>query len=156
MISREEANLWLLRTNDDDGELEQYYIRRGKILDSLSGIGAYDAERVRGGSDSNPTESKNIEYSLLCERIEKLERKIANENARTIDVINKVKDSKLRGMLFARYINHFSWNKVGEMYHYSRSGSFNYRNASLDAVRQFIPKEAMITDRNPKVWTELD
>lgn len=150
---------WLSRMDDHNGELVQLYTRRDDIISSMSGIGSYDAEKVHGGSDPNPTEAKNIEYVSICSRIEKIERKIAIENARTLDVINKVSDSKLRGMMIGRYINHLSWKKVGEMYYYGRSSSYNYRGACLNAIASFIPKEAFIEKNkfsSQKDWTLLD
>ena len=72
---------WLSRMDDHNGELLQLYTRRDDIISSMSGIGSYDAEKVHGGSDPNPTEAKNIEYVSICSRIEKIERKIAIENA---------------------------------------------------------------------------
>ena len=104
-------------------------------------------------------QSKNVEYSLLTDRIEKLQRKVSIENARTLDTINKVSDAKLRGMLIARFINHLTWRKVGEAYYYSKSSSYNYRLACLDAVVQFIPQEAFVNDnkfKSQKDWTNLD
>ena len=142
------ADCWLSRTDDHDGEIKQLKIRKDSIIESLSGVGKYD-----------PTEAKNIEYSLICDRIERLERKVAIENARTMEVIDKVKDSKLRGMMIARYINHFSWRKVGELYHYAKSSSYNYRAECLNAVAPFVPKEAFIPDnkfKSLKVCTKLD
>ena len=154
------ANQWLSRMFDVMGEIEQLEIRKEKILSSMSGVGKYDTNTgVFGGSDDNPTESKNVEYSLLTDRIEKLQRKVSIENARTLDTINKVTDTKLRGMLIGRFINHFSWRKVGEMYYYSKSSSYNYRLACLDAVVQFIPQEAFVNDnkfKSQKDWTNLD
>lgn len=153
------ANQWLSRMFDVMGEIEQLEIRREKILSSMSGIGKYDNSGVFGGSDDNPTESKNVEYSLLTQRIEKLQRKVSIENARTLDTIGKVSDTKLRGMLIARFINHFAWKKVGEMYYYSKSSSYNYRLACLDAVVPFVPKEAFVNDnkfKSQKDWTNLD
>ena len=153
------SNQWLSRTDDHVGELEQLKRRKEDIISSMSGIGKYDSNAVHGGSDNNPTEAKNIEYTLICERIERIERKVALENVRTLDVINKVTDSKLRGMLIGRYINHYSWRKVGEMYHYARSSSYNFRGACLDAIAPFIPKEALIPDnkfKSLKDWTLLD
>lgn len=153
------ADLWLSRTDDHNGELQQLYKRRDDILGSLSGIGKYDENAVHGGSDSNPTEAKNIEYSLVCQRIEKIERKIAIENARTMEVIDKVQDSKLRGMMIGRYINHCSWRQVGKMYYYGKSRSYVYRDKCLDAVFKFVPKETLIPDnkfKSLKEWTKVD
>ena len=153
------ADKWLSRMDDHNGELEMLAMRRDSIVASMSGIAKYDDKAVHGGSDPNPTEAKNIEYTLICQRIEKIERKISIENARTMDVINKVNDSKHRGMLIGRYINHFSWKKIGEMYYYGKSSSYNYRAACLDAVALFIPHEAFVDDnkfKSAKDWTKLD
>ena len=141
---------WLSRTDDHNGEIEQLKIRRDNIIESMSGIGKYDDKTIHGGSDSNPTEAKNIEYSLICERIEKLERKVAIENARTMTVIDKVKDSKLRGMMIGRYINHFTWKKVGEMFYYGTSRTYDYKTACLDAVAPFVPKEPILPENKFK------
>ena len=103
------AEDWLIRTWNDDTELEQLKAKRDKIVGSLSGIGKYDDNSVPGGSDSNPTESKNIEYSLLSQKIEEIQDRLSAENARTINAIYSIPDkkdgSKIRGMLIARYIN---------------------------------------------------
>ena len=56
------ANQWLSRMFDVMGEIEQLEIRKDKILSSMSGVGKYDSNTgVFGGSDENPTESKNPE-----------------------------------------------------------------------------------------------
>ena len=56
------ADQWLSRTDDHDGEIKQLKIRKDSIIESMSGIAKYDDKVVHGGSDSNPTEAKNIEY----------------------------------------------------------------------------------------------
>ena len=140
------ADQWLCRMWDVDKEIEQLEFRREKIISSLSGIGKYDAKSVIGGSDSNPTESKNIEYSLLSEKIDKLQAEVSTENIRTIDAISKVEDSKLRGMLYGHYINRLSWKKVGEKYYYGKSRSFDYRGMCLKAVCQYVPKEVLYAE----------
>ena len=53
-----EAHKWLLNKEDDDkivtseDELRELVERRSKLLDQ--GVGNYDAEKIRGGSDPNP------------------------------------------------------------------------------------------------------
>ena len=153
------ANLWLSRTWDANGEIEQLVIRRDKIISSLSGIGKYDDSGVHGGSDSNPTESKNLEYSDLCQRIEKLQSEVAIENTQTLEVISKVEDTKLRGMLIGHYLNRFPWKQVGKMYYYGKSRTYDYRALCLDAVAPHIPKEAYIDSnkfKSQKDWTKSD
>ena len=153
------TNLWLSRMWDANGEIEQLIIRRDRIISSLSGIGKYDDSGVVGGSDSNPTESKNLEYSELCQRIEKLQSEVAKENTETLKVINRVEDTKLRGMMIGHYLNHLSWKAVGKMYYYGKSRTYDYRAQCLDAVAQFIPKEAFRNDnkfQSLKEWTKSD
>lgn len=147
-----EAETWLMRTWDDDKELEQLVNRREELISSMSGIGKYDSKSVPGGCDPNPTEAKNLEYSRLTAEIEKIEQKISTENTKTLEVIYKINEktkdaSKVRGMLIGRYLNHLSWRKVGELYHYQERHSYNYRVRCLNAIYPFIPKEEIINER---------
>ena len=142
-----DAARWLSRMWDTDIEIEQLIARRDTILDSMSGIGKYDAEHIPAQTGENATESKNIEYSILSEQIDKRLHKMETENARTLETIGKVKDSKLRGMLIARYIRRLSWAEVGRLYSYEKTQIYKkYRLEALDAVFQFIPKGEITDD----------
>lgn len=134
---------WLSRMWDADTEIALLIYRREKIVASLSGIGKYDAEHIPAQTGENATESKNIEYSLLTEQIEKRLKDLGAENVRTIKVIDNVEDSMLRGMLKARYINRMTWSQVGKLYHYERSRTDDYRRKALDEVAQFVPTEVV-------------
>ena len=137
------AHRWLARMWDVDTEIAQLVMRRQKILDSMSGIGNYDAEHIPAQTGENATESKNIEYSLLTEQIEKRLNALSAENVRTITVIDQVDDTKLRGILKARYINRLTWAQIGKIYHYERSRTDDYRKKALEKVAEFIPAEAV-------------
>lgn len=137
------AHRWLARMWDVDTEIAQLVMRRQKILDSMSGIGKYDAEHIPAQTGENATESKNIEYSLLTEQIEKRLNALSAENVRTITVIDQVDDTKLRGILKARYINRLTWAQIGKIYHYERSRTDDYRKKALEKVAQFIPTEVV-------------
>lgn len=145
------AHCWLSRMWDMDTEVNQLLERRETILSALSGIGKYDDETIHGGSDPNPTETKNIEYSVLSEQIEKRLNAIAVENIQTLKVIDMVPNTMLRGMLKARYINRKSWTEVGRIYNYERSQAFEYRKKCLDAIYPFIPKEVIINGCNSEI-----
>ena len=134
------AHRWLSRMWFIDQELEQLIIRRDTIISSLSGISHYDSEFIPTQTGDNGTESKNIEYSVLSEQIEKKLNNLAQENVRTLETIDKVQDAMLRGMLKARYINRRTWSQIGKDYSYERSRIFDYRKIALDAVSEFIPK----------------
>ena len=137
------AQRWLARMWDIDTEIDVLVARRQKIVDSMSGIGKYDAEHIPAQTGENASESKNIEYSLLTAQIEKLSSILARENVRTIQTIDHVDDTMLRGMLKARYINRLSWAKVGKLYHYERSRADDYRIKALNEVAKFVPVEVI-------------
>lgn len=123
-----------------DIEIEQLMIRRDCIVASMSGIGKYDSEHIPTQNGENASESKNIEYSLLSEQIDKKLNSISMENARTLKVIDNVEDNMLRGMLISRYLNRKTWTQIGKDYNYERSRAFDYRKIALDSVYPYIPK----------------
>lgn len=137
-----EAHKWLLNKEDDDkivtseDELRELEERRRKLLDQ--GVGTYDAEKIRGGSDPNPSESKFIEYSYLSEQIEAKEKKIADKNIRKYQVIERVSDPLLRAFLIGRYINGKIWEQVGRDHNYEKSQAHEIGMKALDAVYPFI------------------
>lgn len=147
-----EAHIWLARMWDKEREIEMYKMRMDKIISQLSGIGKYDAEFVPSQSGENTVETKNLEYSSLCEKIEKLIHDISIENLHTGEVIDKVEDRKMHDMLYDRYINRMSWGQIGDKYHYSQRQPYNYMHKCLDEVRRFIPE----TEIKEVVYDECD
>lgn len=137
-----EAHKWLLNKEDDDkivtseDELRELEERRRKLLDQ--GVGTYDAEKIRGGSDPNPSESKFIEFSYLSEQIEAKKKKIADKNIRKYQVIERVSDPLLRAFLIGRYINGKIWEQVGRDHNYEKSQAHEIGMKALDAVYPFI------------------
>ena len=123
---------------DYDQEIRNLEERAEDILGAK--ISTYDSKELPGRSDTNPTESKNIEYSMLMFEIEKKKNTLAEENNRTYLVINKIQDTKLRGMTYSRYILRKTWTQIGKDYNYERSRAFDYRKIVLDSVYPFIPK----------------
>lgn len=132
------AHIWLSRMWDIDQEIRNLEERAENILGAK--ISTYDTKEVPGKSDSNPTESKNIEYSMLMREIQKKKDNLAKENNLTYSIINKVEDAKLRGMIYSRYILRKSWTQIGKDYNYERSRAFDYRLIALDAILPFLPK----------------
>lgn len=135
------AHIWLSRMWDVDNKIKSYQKRKEDIISSLSGIGKYDSEFIPAQTGENSTETKNIEYSLLCQEIERLTDELSKENVRTMSAINQVKNVKLSGMLYDRYINRMTWGMVGSKYHYTDRHSYNYMHKCLDAVASFVPRE---------------
>lgn len=137
------ADMWLSRMWNVDNEIKSLDDRRADIIGAK--ISCYDPKKIRGGSDDNPTESKNIEYTTLSQKVEEKSRLLHKENIRTLEVIEKVEDAKMRGMLISRYLNRKSWVQIGKNYHYEKSRANDYRIMSLLAVYEFIPKDEVIT-----------
>lgn len=135
------AHVWLSRMWDADIEINQLKLRREKVLSSMSGIGTYDSEFIPAKTGENTSESKNIEFSILSEKIEQKESELSHENVRTMEAISKVENSMLRGMLTARYINRLTWTEVGNLYNYGKSQIYEkYRLEALDEAYQNIPE----------------
>ena len=136
-----EAHVWLSRMWDKENAIDSYEQRKADIISQLSGIGKYDSEFVPAQTGENSVESKNIEYSLLNEKIEKLVNEISVENVRTLQILSKLPDARMGNMLYDRYINRMSWAKIGEKYHYAQRQPYNYRKKCLSAIRPLIPDE---------------
>ena len=135
---------WLRRTWDVGAEIAELETRKDKILATMSGVAKYDAKAIRGGSDSNPTESKNIEYSSICEKIERLQNFLSAENAKTLDAIYQIDDAKseIRTMLIAYSINRVGWKTLGKKRNYEKTASYNHRDMCLEELLPFVPQEA--------------
>lgn len=135
------AHRWLSRMWDVDEEIRSLEERASNILGA--NISKYEVKEPPSKADPNPTESKNIEYSMLKAEIDKKNQELAYENVRTYEVISKVAEPKYRGMLYSRYVLRKSWKMIGKEYNYERSQAFEYRKIVLDAVAPYIPREVL-------------
>ena len=132
------AHKWLSRMWIKKDMINQLRAQAEDILGAK--IPAYDSDKVPGGSDPNPTESKNIEYAMLMAEIEKRENELATENIRTYNVINNLKDSRLQVILYARYVRHLLWRQVEKEARYEHQRCNELWHKALDEVYPFIPK----------------
>jgi len=136
-----EAHIWLSRMWGKDNDIESYEKRKDEIISQLSGIGKYDSDFVPAQTGENSVETKNIEYSLLCEKIDKLIKEIAVENVKTMAIIDKVTDELMHRMIYDRYINRLSWSQIGIKYNYAQRQPYRYMHKCLDEIRQYIPED---------------
>lgn len=132
------AKTWLMRMWDHEDEIKEYRKRAEDMLGAK--IPAYDAEKIPGGADTNPTETKNIEYSSLMFEIEKKENELYSENILTYNVIQNLEDPKLRGILYAKYVNRKTWKQIGNDFHYGESRIKDLHLVALTLISKFIPK----------------
>ena len=138
---RWEARVWLSRAWGKDDELRACERRKEEIISQLSGIGKYDAEFIPSQTGENSVETKNIEYSQLCAKIEQVIRDISHMNTRSLEVICQVKNVKARSMLYDRFINRMTWNQIGNKYHYATAQPYRYVGKGLDEARRYITEE---------------
>ena len=138
------AHLWLSRMWGKEKEIDAKVMHRDKV--SSWGVGIYDAKHIPGGADQNTNESKFINYALMSEEIDKDIRHYLYETRRTEEVINTIKDTLLRGLMFDFYLNQKTAEEVRTKYHYSRSRIYELRNAAIDKVIPAIPMEEVTLD----------
>lgn len=132
------AHLWLSRMWYADIEIRILEERVVTILGAK--ITSYGQEHL-GGSDPNPTESKNIEYSLLVSEIERKKRELREENVKTYHIIQKLNDFNCQGVLYAMYVDRKSYTQVGTEFNYEKTQVYKLRNRGLTELYQYIPKE---------------
>lgn len=136
-----EAHIWLSRMWGKGNEIESYERRKADIISQLSGIGKYDANFVPAQTGENSVETKNIEYALMNQKIEKLIKEIAEENVKTIQIIDKLQNPTMHNMIFDRYINRLSHNQIQQKYSYSQRQPYRIIHTGLSKIREFIPNE---------------
>lgn len=144
------AKDWLNRMYHTVRYIESLACKRQNVLASMSGIGKYDADFIPGGNGENSTETKNLEYSLLSEQIEKEQRKLTKEDIRTLNVILQIDNSPdgqmMKSVLIDRYLSRMSWNKIAEKQGYSQRRLLQLHERALDYAYPYIPKGEIIKD----------
>ena len=138
------AHLWLSRMWGKEKEIDAKVMHRDKV--SSWGVGIYDAKHIPGGAEQNTNESKFINYALLSEEIDEDIQIYLRETRRTTEVIDTIKNTLLRGILYDFYINQMKCDVVRIKYHYSRTMVYELRNKALTQVFPFIPMEEVSLD----------
>lgn len=139
-----EAHIWLSRNWGKDNEIESYEKRKQDIISQLSGIGRYDATFLPSNTGENSVETKNLEYSYLCQKIETLVAEISVENIKTSKIIDNLKDPTMHNMIYDRYINRMSWSQIQNKYHYAQRQPYRIIHEGLKRIRPLIPNEWVI------------
>ena len=141
------AKEWLNRMYNLALRIESLEAKRETILASLSGVGKYEIDSFPGSSGDNPTETKNIEFSILSQKIDEESNRLAEEDIRTQEVIDCLGDSKderlMKAILTYRYSLRWGWKAIAEQIHYSESRTRDYHLLALEAIYKFIPKECI-------------
>lgn len=143
--NQNDAHRWLKRMWGSEDEIRALNKDRERLLEQ--GVANYDSKHVPGGSDSNPNESRMIEYSEICAKIDAKCAHIARENLRTLEVIDHLTNAQFRALLINYYVNQMaSWERVGKEMNYEKSRATELGCQALDAVYPFIPKGEITED----------
>ena len=132
------AKKWLKRMWNRSEEIKEYEQQAADLLGAK--IPAYDAEKIPGGSDPNPTETKNLEYTTLMFEIDKRRNELHYENIMTFNIIQHLSDSKLRGILYAKYVNRKTFKQIAYDFHYAESSIKEFHLKALAQIYPYIPK----------------
>ena len=135
---------WLRRMWNKEEEIKEYEKKAEALLGAK--IPAYDAEKIPGGADPNPTETKNLEYSTLMFEIDKKKNELSYENILTFNVIQNLKDAKFRGILYAYYVNRKTIKQIAGDFHYAESSVKEFKRKALNLIYPYIPKGEVIHD----------
>lgn len=143
--NQNDAHRWLKRMWGSEDEIRALNKDRERLLEQ--GVANYDSKHVPGGSDPNPNESRMIEYSEICAKIDAKCAHIARENLRTLEVIDRLTNAQFRALLINYYVNQLaSWERVGKEMNYEKSRATELGCQALDAVYPFIPKGEITED----------
>ena len=138
------AKDWLNRMIDKARLIESLEAKRDEVIASLSGIGKYDAEHIPAQTGENSTESKNLIYSKLSAEIEKNTLELMAEDARTLDAILMVEDSRFKSILIDRYLSRMPWMRIARKQNYSVSWIYKLHDKAVEKVFPFIPKGEVV------------
>ena len=147
MLTQNESDYakdWLNRMIDKARLIESLEGKRDEVIASLSGIGKYDAEHIPAQTGENATETKNLIYSKLSAEIEKTLTELIKEDARTLDAILMVEDSRYKSILIDRYLSRLPWKNIARKQNYSVSWIYKLHDNAIEKVYPFIPKGEVV------------
>lgn len=131
------AKVWLNRMHKTSQDVEATKRTLETILADMGGVAKY--EQSFGSQNPKATEAKLLRYSQISKELEEKTKQLYEEDSRTIQVINQLKNPQHRSILRDRYINHLSWRKIATLHNYSEARIYEIHGDALEAVWQYIP-----------------
>lgn len=139
-----ESKCWLNRMYGVASHVESLKRKREEVLASLSGIPKY--KESFPGSDPKSVETKLVNYSELSSMIEEQLHLLNHEDAKTLDIIEKLADEMQKAILIDRYLNRMSWQKIAKLHNYTERQIYRIHDSALEIIWPFIPKGDMFGD----------
>ena len=135
-----QAKTWLMRLDDYAKKLNAEKRTLEMLQDRLyKGVSKYDGPTGR----KDPTtaraahEDALIDFSEQAAKVEKAKAEQYAELQLRHEVIDAI-PQKLQGLAIDRYINGIKWEKLADIYNYSRSNVFEINKQILDNVAEVL------------------
>lgn len=129
------AKEWLMRAWKIDREINILLEAQKSVYDRLTGItAAGDNTPVSGTKDPHRFDS----YIELIDKIDRRIDELCAVKAEIFDLIEKIPDIKLRGLLIDRYINCLTFQQIADKMEISPRWVMSLHKRALNLAEKFI------------------
>lgn len=137
-----QAKLWLNRNYYSSKQLAADRRMLAIIENALgSGVARYENDGTSSG-DSDAArarhEDKLLEYSEQKERVEREERELLADMAKTRRAIDRLEDEDHKAVAIERYVNLRKWNDIADSIHISRAQLFRVHDRMLEKMAEIL------------------
>lgn len=136
-----QAKLWLNRNYYSSKQLDADKRMLAVIENVLgSGVARYESDGSSCDADAARArhEDKLLEYSEQKARVEREERELVADMAKTRRAIDKLEDEDHRAVAIERYINRQKWNDITDILHVSRAQLFRVHDKMLEKMAEIL------------------
>ena len=138
-----QAKLWLNRNYYSSRQLDADK-RMLAVIENVLGSGVARYENDGSSCDADAArarhEDKLLEYSEQKARVEREERELKEETAKTRSAIDKLDDDDCKAVAIDRYINCLKWNDIATAEHISRAQVFRVHDKMLEQMAKILSK----------------
>ena len=136
-----QAKLWLNRNYYSSKQLDADK-RMLAVIENVLGSGGARYENDGSSCDADAArarhEDKLLEYSEQKARVEREERELVADMAKTRRAIDKLEDEDHRAVAIERYINRQKWNDITDILHVSRAQLFRVHDKMLEKMAEIL------------------
>lgn len=138
----ERAQNWLNRNFNAHKQLEAD-LRMLEIMENRlqSGVARYDNDGT-GSRDTDAARARHddalLEYSLQKEKVEKEQRRLVKEMAKTRRMIDLLDDPLHKALAIDRYINRLKWEDIAKLEHVSIAQVYRHKLTMLEKMAEIL------------------
>ena len=137
-MTNKQIEKWLYRAwnaskeiDAKQAQLEEAISRVTSVTTALTGM---------PGNATKDSHAKMENYLILSENLQKQIDKLMGIQNEVTEVIDQVKDEKMRVVLTERYINRRKWEDISKIMNYSHEGGYIFRinRMAIQAVKDIL------------------